>query len=115
MVDLKSKMRILAAILLTSLFLCILLLDIPVSYAQVPKGPWVDEVILSVETDEAKTVDMLLKNEIQVYFRDISDPELFKRVKASPDLWYVTSFGLYFELTFNPVGPEFPATGKLNP
>ncbi|MBS7605266.1 ABC transporter substrate-binding protein [Candidatus Bathyarchaeota archaeon] len=92
-----------------------LLWEMPISYAQVPKGPWVDEVIFSVETDEAKTIDMLLKNEIQVYFRDIGDPKLFEKIKASPDLWYVTSYGLYFELTFNPVGPEFPATGKLNP
>ncbi|MEM0049769.1 MAG: ABC transporter substrate-binding protein [Candidatus Bathyarchaeia archaeon] len=111
----KGKVRVLAAVLLTLLFMGMLLWEIPISYAQVPKGPWVDEVIFSVETDEAKTVDMLLKNEIQVYFRDIRDPKLFEKIKASPDLWYVTSYGLYFELTFNPVGPEFPATGKLNP
>jgi len=112
---LKGKVRVLAAVLLTLLFMGMLLWEMPISYAQVPKGPWVDEVIFSVETDEAKTIDMLLKNEIQVYFRDIGDPKLFEKIKASPDLWYVTSYGLYFELTFNPVGPEFPATGKLNP
>ncbi|MEM1556585.1 MAG: ABC transporter substrate-binding protein [Candidatus Bathyarchaeia archaeon] len=111
----KGKVRVLAAVLLTLLFMGMLLWEMPISYAQVPKGPWVDEVIFSVETDEAKTIDMLLKNEIQVYFRDIGDPKLFEKIKASPDLWYVTSYGLYFELTFNPVGPEFPATGKLNP
>ncbi|MEM1674662.1 MAG: ABC transporter substrate-binding protein [Candidatus Bathyarchaeia archaeon] len=115
MITLKGKKRILAESLLTLLFLGVIIWSIPVSYAQVPKGPWVDEVVFSVETDEAKTVDMLLKNEIQVYFRDIRDPKLFEKIKASPDLWYVTSYGLYFELTFNPVGPEFPATGKLNP
>jgi peptide/nickel transport system substrate-binding protein len=81
---------------------------------ETPKGPWVDEVDFFVEEDEAKVVDMLLKNEMQVYFRDITDPELFSRIKASPSLWYVTSYGLYFEITFNPVGPEFK-TGKLNP
>jgi peptide/nickel transport system substrate-binding protein len=86
-----------------------------VSAQQAPKGPWVDEVVFSVELDEAKVIDMLLKNEIQVYFRDLKDVENFKKVKASPDLWYATSYGLYYELTFNPVGPEFPATGKLNP
>ncbi|MEM2464799.1 MAG: ABC transporter substrate-binding protein [Candidatus Bathyarchaeia archaeon] len=112
----KFKMSLLAAFLLSSLALSIVLTNIPVALAQAaPKGPWVDEVVFSVETDEAKTVDMLLKNEIQVYFRDIRDPGLFKKIKTSPDLWYVTSYGLYFELTFNPVGPEFPATGKLNP
>ncbi|MEM1998038.1 MAG: ABC transporter substrate-binding protein [Candidatus Bathyarchaeia archaeon] len=112
----KFKTNILAAFLLTTFALSIVLANVPAASAQAaPKGPWVDEVVFSVETDEAKTVDMLLKNEIQVYFRDIRDPELFKKIKASPDLWYVTSYGLYFELTFNPVGPEFPATGKLNP
>ncbi|MEM1582198.1 MAG: ABC transporter substrate-binding protein [Candidatus Bathyarchaeia archaeon] len=112
----KAKTNLLIASLLISLFSSVLLANVPALFAQeVPKGPWVDEVDFFVEADEAKVVDMLLKNEMQVYFRDITDPELFKTVKASPDLWYVTSFGLYFELTFNPVGPEFPATGKLNP
>ncbi|MBS7649329.1 ABC transporter substrate-binding protein [Candidatus Bathyarchaeota archaeon] len=112
----KDRTNILVAVLLVSLFSSILLINIPATLAQeVPKGPWVDEVDFFLEADEAKVVDMLLKNEMQVYFRDITDPELFKTVKSSPDLWYVTSFGLYFELTFNPVGPEFPATGKLNP
>jgi peptide/nickel transport system substrate-binding protein len=86
------------------------------AYAQqVPKGPWVDEVYFFVEADEAKALDMLLKNEMQVYFRDIRDPGIFEKIKASPNLWYAPSFGSFFELTFNPVGPEFPKTGKLNP
>ncbi|MBS7612042.1 ABC transporter substrate-binding protein [Candidatus Bathyarchaeota archaeon] len=112
----KIKTGILAIVLLASLFSSLLSTSIPVSIAQAPpKGPWVDEVDFFVETDEAKVVDMLMKNEMQVYFRDTRDPGLFRTIKASPDLWYVTSYGLYFELTFNPVGPEFPATGKLNP
>ncbi len=87
----------------------------PVRAQQVPKGPWVDEVSFFIEQDQAKAIDMLLKGEMHVYFRDLRDPELFKKVKESPDLQYIFSYGLYFELTFNPVGPEFPATGKLNP
>ncbi|MBO3799849.1 MAG: ABC transporter substrate-binding protein, partial [Candidatus Brockarchaeota archaeon] len=113
MFETKSiKATILATALLT--FLVLSLLANNVSAQAPPKGPWIDEVDFFVEEDEAKVVDMLLKNEMQVYFRDITDPELFRRVKASPDLWYVTSYGLYFELTFNPVGPEFK-NGKLNP
>jgi len=112
----KIKASLLAIVLLASLFSSILSTSISVSIAQAPpKGPWVDEVDFFVETDEAKAIDMLMKNEMQVYFRDVRDPGLFRTIKASPDLWYITSFGLYFELTFNPVGPEFPATGKLNP
>ena len=110
------RMAALTAFLLILLMLPIFAATLPAAYAQqAPKGPWVDEVAFFVEIDEAKTIDMLLKNEIQACFREIRDPEMFKRVKASPELWYATSFGLYFELTFNPVGPEFPATGKLNP
>jgi len=108
----KIGINIIVATLLMLLFTNLLTSNVS---AQVPpKGPWVDEIDFFVEEDEAKVVDMLMKNEMQVYFRDITDPELFSRIKASPSLWYVTSYGLYFEITFNPVGPEFK-NGKLNP
>lgn len=111
----KVRENILNTFFLASLTLIMLVAMMPVTFAQqAPKGSWVDEIVISVEQDEAKVVDMLLKNEIQAYFRDITDPELFSRIKASPDLWYATSYGLYFDLTFNPSGPEF-LTGKLNP
>jgi len=114
--EIKTKLSLFAVLLVISSLLSVCFISTPKVVAQEPpKGPWVDEVDMFMETDEAKVVDMLEKNEIQVYFRDITDPELFKKVKASPDLWYATSYGLYFELTFNPVGPEFPKTGKLNP
>jgi peptide/nickel transport system substrate-binding protein len=107
---------VLTVFLLALLALPMLMATLPVTYAQqAPKGPWVDEVVFSVERDQAKVFDMLSKNEIQAYFRDISDPDVFKRIKASPDMWYATSYGLAYELTFNPVGPVFPKTGKLNP
>jgi peptide/nickel transport system substrate-binding protein len=103
-----------SAVFLTALLLVPGLFLVGAAQA-VPKGPWVDEVVFFVEQDQAKAIDMLLKNEMQVYFRDLRDPELFKKVRESPELTYVMTYGLYFDLTFNPVGPEFPATGKLNP
>ena len=105
---------VLSAVVLTALLLVPGLFLVGAAQA-VPKGPWVDEVVFFVEQDQAKAIDMLLKNEMQVYFRDLRDPELFKKVRESPELTYVMTYGLYYELTFNPVGPEFPATGKLNP
>lgn len=98
------------------LMLAIPMLTVPTS-AQVtaPQGPWVDEVVFSTETDFAKAIDRLMTGELHTYFYGVTDPDLFKTVKASPDLWYALSYGSYNELTFNPVGPEFPATGKLNP
>jgi Predicted solute binding protein len=105
----------LTVVVAAALAMGLLMSVVPVSAQQVPRGPWVDEVSFFIEIDEAKAVDMLLKGDMHVYFRDIRDPELFRRVRESPDLQYVFSYGLFFELTFNPVGPEFPATGKLNP
>ncbi|MEM0493920.1 MAG: ABC transporter substrate-binding protein [Thermofilum sp.] len=81
-----------------------------------PQGPWVDEVIFFREPDPAKVVDMLVKGDMHIYFSDVrADPALLERIRTEPALGYKYSYGLYFELTFNPVGPEFPATGKLNP
>ncbi|MEM0450878.1 MAG: ABC transporter substrate-binding protein [Nitrososphaerota archaeon] len=105
----------LLVVVAAALAIGLLMAAVPAHAQQVPKGPWVDEVSFFVEQDQAKAIDMLLKGDMHVYFRDLRDPELFRRVKESPDLWYVYSYGLFYELTFNPVGPEFPATGKLNP
>ncbi|RLE95953.1 MAG: ABC transporter substrate-binding protein, partial [Thermoprotei archaeon] len=82
--------------------------------AEVPYGPWVDEVVFFSEKDLAKAVDMMEKGDMHLYFIDISDPDLFARVKASPNLKYKFAYGLYNELTFNPVGPEFK-NGEFNP
>ena len=88
---------------------------VPVSAQQVPRGPWVDEISFFIEIDQAKVIDMLLGGEMDVYFKDINDPELLKRARESPDLQYAISYGNPFDLTFNPVGPIFPGTGTLNP
>ena len=111
----KNRLAVLVAAFLTLMISSAFLANMSVVLAQeVPKGPWIDEFILFVEEDEAKAIDMLLKNEIQAYFRDVTDPDLLQTIKVSPDLWYATTYGLYFDLTFNPAGPEF-STGKLNP
>lgn len=71
-----------------------------------PYGPWVDKVVFIEESDTSKAVEMLIASDIHVYFDDITDSELFKKIRNS--LAYDFSYGLYYELTFNPVGPEFP-------
>ncbi|MDI9619307.1 MAG: ABC transporter substrate-binding protein [Candidatus Nezhaarchaeota archaeon] len=85
------------------------------SAQQAPKGPWVDEVVFLVEEEEAKVYNRLIAGDIHAYFTDLSDPTVIDLVKKSPQLWYATAYGLFFELTINPVGPEFPKTGKMNP
>jgi peptide/nickel transport system substrate-binding protein len=106
--------RLSSLIIITMILLTTVAFITPNVYAQAPpRGPWVDEITFITEEDMAKALDMLKKNEIQVYFDDFGDPELFKDIKAS-GLRYVAVYGLYYELTFNPYGPEF-TTGELNP
>ncbi|MEM2790634.1 MAG: ABC transporter substrate-binding protein [Thermofilaceae archaeon] len=82
---------------------------------EVPQGPWVDEVVWIKEPEPAKVVDMLSKGDIHAYFIDVrADPKLLERIKTDPNIAYKYAYGLYFELTFNPVGPEFK-DGSFNP
>ncbi|MEN2985024.1 MAG: ABC transporter substrate-binding protein [Dictyoglomaceae bacterium] len=78
-----------------------------------PNG-WLDQVVFIPEKDRAKALEMLIKGDIDIYFNEFGDPALFRRIKEDPNLTYGTSFGLYYELTFNPVGPTYK-DGRLNP
>lgn len=104
-----------------ALMVALLLLPsfIPVSAAPVEFKPnkygWFDSIVFFGEPDHAKAVDIMIKGDMDAYFIDISEPDLYRKIKQSPELTYDFSFGLYFDLTFNPVGPTFPKTGELNP
>lgn len=78
-------------------------------------GAWVDTVLAVEEPDNARAVSRLEANDIQVYFFPVNNPELATRVERSRALDSSTSYGLYTELTFNPIGPVFPNTDRLNP
>lgn len=77
-------------------------------------GAWCDKVTLEIETHE-NAVSRLQSNDLDVYAAGLADADLFDTVKADPNLSYYLSAGLFDELTFNPSGPFFPDTGKLNP
>ncbi len=107
--------RLVALFLISILTLNMLFVaPLPLKAQQTPRGPWIDEAVFFTEVDPDKAVEMILKNEAQIYFDDVTYPHILKLVKER-GLSYAFSYGLYYELTFNPVGPEFPATGKLNP
>jgi peptide/nickel transport system substrate-binding protein len=78
-------------------------------------GAWVDSVIVVEEPSSDAGVTRLEVGELDVYAYTISNPEIFRRVEESTALEYDRSFGSYNELSFNPVGPVFEGTGKLNP
>jgi len=107
--------------LVMALMVALLLLPslAPVSAAPVEFKPnkygWFDSIVFFGEPDRAKALNMMIKGDIDAYFIDIPDPDLYRKIKQSPELSYDLSFGLYYELTFNPVGPTFPKTGELNP
>lgn len=78
-------------------------------------GAWIDAVVVVEEPSADAAVTRLEVGEIDVYAFSVSDPEVFEKVADSTTLEYERSFGSYNELTFNPVGPLFEGTGKLNP
>ncbi|MEM4873869.1 MAG: ABC transporter substrate-binding protein [Thermofilaceae archaeon] len=102
-------------VLLTVISANFLTFELVKAAPEVPQGPWVDEVVWIKEPDPAKVVDMISKGDIHAYFIDVRpDPKLAERIKADPNIAYKYAYGLYFELTFNPVGPEFK-DGSFNP
>lgn len=78
-------------------------------------GAWVDSVVVVEEPSADAAVNRLEVGDIDVYAYTVSNPEVAKKVADSPNLAFSRSFGSYNELTFNPSGPVFEATGKLNP
>ncbi len=98
------------------LLIAALILTLPTgSTAQVRVGAWVDTVLAVEEPSDAAAVSRLAANDIQVWFSGTSNPEQRNRIQRSPGLASAVSYGLYSELTFNPVGPVFPNTQRLNP
>jgi len=75
-------------------------------------GAWVDQVIFTEVPDSAAAVDLLLAGELDLYVDHQEDPQVLSTVVQN--LTYQVSCPVYFELTFNPAGPEF-ADGRLNP
>ena len=78
-------------------------------------GAWVDEVIAVEEPSAAAAMTRMDSEELDAYAFSISDAEVYSLVQEMDSLTYSNSFGVYVELTFNPAGPVFDGTGKLNP
>jgi peptide/nickel transport system substrate-binding protein len=80
-----------------------------------PTGAFLDEVSVISEPDASVAIQNLKDNALDIYAYGLPDPALYADVLAEPDLTTVTGSASFDELTFNPVGPIFPGTGKLNP
>jgi peptide/nickel transport system substrate-binding protein len=77
-------------------------------------GAWLDTVIFVQEPLPDVAVGRLEAGDLDVYATEVVFESL-ARVNASENLATERAFGLYYELSFNPVGPVFESTGKLNP
>ncbi len=75
-------------------------------------GGWLDEIVFSVVSASA-AVTQIQAGAIDIYASGLSSNKLPEIQEAGFN--YSKQNGLFYELTFNPVGPTFPATGKLNP
>ena len=75
-------------------------------------GGWADQIIFTV-VDQIDAVNEILRGAIDIYGYGLPSSDLPSIQSAG--LNYSTQNGMFYELTFNPVGPTFPATGKFNP
>jgi len=78
-------------------------------------GAWIDKLTLEIEATHEAGISRLQSGDIDIYAAGLADADLFETVKADSNLHYYMSAGLFDEMTFNPVGPFFPGSGKLNP
>ena len=76
-------------------------------------GGWLDTVAMSVVSSDSATTQ-IEAGAIDLYAGTLSTPQDLAAI-AEAGLERSDQFGLFYELTFNPVGPTFEGTGKLNP
>ncbi len=75
-------------------------------------GGWLDSITMVVASTDS-VITQLEAGEIDIYASTLGRAEDFKAAQEA-GLKTAASFGGYYELTFNPAGPEF-ADGRLNP
>src|SRR3990170_1635687 len=75
------------------------------------KGGWLDEIVFSVVSAES-ALTQLEAGAIDIYANGLSSSDLVAMNDAG--LPYETASGLYYDMLYNPVGPEF-TDGRLNP
>ncbi len=75
-------------------------------------GGWLDSITMTVATTDS-VITQLEAGDIDIYASTLGRAEDFKAAQEA-GLKTAASFGGYYELTFNPAGPEF-TDGRLNP
>jgi peptide/nickel transport system substrate-binding protein len=78
-------------------------------------GPFLDEVLITEEPNFTAAVTRLQTDDLDLFAYGLADAALFQTVVSDPRLTSTASIGSFNEFTFNPAGPVFNGTGKLNP
>lgn len=79
------------------------------------RGGWLDQIVVVEEPSTEAAVARIDVGELDVYAFAAADPEVLARIQSLPNLSRVEGAGTNDEITFNPTGPLFAGTGKLNP
>ena len=74
-----------------------------------------DAIVIKTEPSATEAITRLQTGELDIYSAATANPDIVQHIAGSPDLEGYISYGSYNELTFNPSGPVFAGTGKLNP
>ncbi len=74
-----------------------------------------DDVVATTEPSATDAITRLQAGELDIYAASTSNPDIAQQIADSDNLEGYRAYGSYNELTFNPAGPIFAGTGKLNP
>lgn len=88
--------------------------DTPMDPAQ-PMGPWIDEIVWSEEGDRSKALTEIIAGNRHTIMFDITAPADKERALASDQIDTFPAFGLFDELSFNPVEMNQTAGHPRNP
>jgi peptide/nickel transport system substrate-binding protein len=78
-------------------------------------GAWVDSIVVITEPSIPAAISRLERNDIQIYFSSTADPAQRDRIARNPALASDVSYGLFWEISFNPTGPLYADGARLNP
>jgi peptide/nickel transport system substrate-binding protein len=76
-------------------------------------GAFLDEVLITVETDHAAAVSRIKAGDLDIFAYAVTQEALYADIVANMN--YVINYGSYRGIMCNTAGPFFAGTGKLNP
>ncbi|MFO7637654.1 MAG: ABC transporter substrate-binding protein [Clostridia bacterium] len=77
------------------------------------KGGWLDQITMKIVGGDA-AITQIQAGDIDIFAASLSRKEDLIAINNA-GLDKSTQYGLFYEMTINPVGPVFEGTGKLNP